>query len=374
MPPEKKKQRESELRASIDKLAEIVKSTNAGIVLIPGDLFDRESVDNDLVNHVAGVFAALPPVFITPGNHDYTSPGSPYSNEQRTRRGLVEWPENVYIFEDEDFATRYLPGRVDVAVTGHAFRANVPVTEHRLAKRIPRDPAEISILLLHGSRTQFAFEESQKLTLPFTAGELLAQGFSYAALGHYHTYSEIVDGPGSIRGLYGGRPFAAENGSDGLGCISGVISKAGATELERHSLDSRKTYEITVVCDNVATPEEMKKLAAKAYQESGAGAYDLARYNFCGTYLPGFSPKIDIDPEWHFASAVNFSHLRPGYDLQGLLEGADGRSASAESLFARELVGLIEQAEDEEREILEDALDYGLRALHGLDISPREVD
>lgn len=369
---EQEKQRAAELRASLGLLAKIAQEAEAEIVLLPGDIFDRESADNDLINHFAQVLEKLPPVFIAPGNHDYHSPGGAYSTRERKRRGLLDWPDNVVIFDREEFTTRYLPGRPGVAVTAQAFGSNTPVTERRLAARIPRDPAEISILLLHGSRTQFAFEEAQKLTLPFTAGELLAQGFSYTALGHYHNYSQITDSRGFVRAAYGGRPFGAEFNSGKPGVICGVITPEGAIETGRRSLDPRGLFDVPVFCNNVASPEEMQELARRAGEEAGVGGNDLVRYSFRGTYLPGTRLRDDLVPAEHFAVCCDLTGLRPGYDLEALLAAARSEAASAESLFAANLHERLTRCEDEaEREILQNALDYGMRALRGLPVEPR---
>lgn len=366
--------RAEELRQSLHRLLELAKQISAEIVLIPGDLFDRESAQNDLVNYVTDVFAALPPVFLAPGNHDYLSPGGPYSEQERSRRGLRPWPDNVCIFREESFVTRYHPQRPDVAVTAQAFRANEPVTEHRLASPLPRDPAEISLLLLHGSRTQFPHEESQKITLPFTAAELLRQKFSYAALGHYHTYSEIADAQGNLRAAYAGRPFHAEFTGDHFGVLSGVATAEGAREVQRHSLDARRLFDLRVLCNNVGSPEELAMLAEQAATDAGAGADDLVRYRFCGTCVPGLRARVSIPSDRHFASAVRVTDLRAGYDMKAMLEAAQGEAASAESLFARALQERLEAAtSDAEQDALRDALDYGLRALRGLPLQAPEA-
>lgn len=366
--------RNKELVDSLKKLPTLAKEVEAEIILIPGDLFDRESADANIINTACKEFADLPPVFITPGNHDYLSANSPYSHSERTRRGLEFWPENVYIFESFDFSTRYLPGRPEVAITGSAFRSNAQLSEHQLANKIPRDPAEISILLLHGSRTQFALEESQKITLPFTATELLKQNFSYTALGHYHTYSEINDGAGNLRAVYGGRPFGSEFLSGNAGCISGVITHQGASEIKVHSLDERKLLDITVYCQNVSSNKELTDLALNAFSDNGGSKNDLVRFNFTGTHSPEYRPRVEIDPNLCFASTASFAELRSGYDLKSLLQAAESSAPSAECLFAKKINDMIINTDSAtERRMLNDALDYGLKAINNLPIKAREI-
>lgn len=375
--------RKAELRQSVRRLLALVQETEPDLVLIPGDFFDRESVDAATVNLAVDTFAAMPrtPVFLAPGNHDYMSPTSPYAQEDRKRRGLAPWSENVHIFSGHDWSTLYLPDNPAVSVTGRAFRANVPVTDRPLAERVPRDPADLSILLLHGARTQFAFEEAQKITCPFTGPELLAQGFSYTALGHYHSWSEIRDGNGLLRAAYGGRPFAAEfprAGAVAGGCIVGTLTAEGAADCECHLLDDRRLLDLEVACVSAGSPEALRGEAERAVLAAGGTERDLVRFRFTGTHAPDWTPRVPSLSGIGFAACGSVAGLRPGHDLTTLLEGAEGVEEDVpgvESLFAREMVARIGAEPDPEgRAVLEDALDYGLRALRGLPLEVRDVD
>lgn len=372
--------RKAELRQSVRRLLELVRGTTPDLVLIPGDFFDRESVDAATVNLVVETFAAMgdTPVFLAPGNHDYMSPTSPYAQDERKRRGLTPWPPNVHLFSGHDWNTLYLPDNADVSITARAFRANVPVTERPLSGRIPRDPAALSILMLHGARTQFAFEESQKITCPFTSAELLAQGFTYTALGHYHTFSEIRDGNGNLRAVYGGRPFAAEftrSGAVAGGCVVGTLTAEGAVDCSCHPLDGRRLLDVEVPCEGVGTPEILAAMAREAFDAAGGTDQDLVRFRFVGTHVPDWTPRVPPLAGIGFAACGSVAGLRAGYDLAALVAEAEREAAGVESLFAREMTARLEaEGDPDARVILEDALDYGLRALRGLPLEVRDVD
>src|SRR5690606_24811815 len=90
-------------------------------------------------------------------------------------------------------------------------------------------------------------------TAPFNSAELLAAGFDYTALGHYHRYSDIRDDRGMIRAAYGGIPVA--RGLDETGdhfVLLGEIEKGGIRPdggLAKEYVDVRHVKKIAVEID-----------------------------------------------------------------------------------------------------------------------------
>ena len=369
-----RKEREQEIISGLEKLIDICKEDDIEVVLAAGDLFDRDTVDTDIVNVFFDILAEFPPVFILPGNHDYISGASPYSTLERAKRGLTEIPDNVQIFSGSEYSTLYLPQRADVSITGKPFRSNVIQSEHLLAEKIPRDPTPITILLHHGARTQFVFEEAVKITSPFTASELLAQGFSYTALGHYHSFSTIKNAEGMVKAAYSGRPFACEFSARNGSCLGGVISPEGVEELIHYDIDKRKIYDLTVYCDNVESNKQIQVLAQEELEKQEISTADLIRFIFRGTKINDFKPELLLPSDIFFALAADFTELAVGYDVQELLKESEGKAASAESLYARNIYDLLARSESEdEKRILFAALDYGMKALRGNKIIPNDV-
>ena len=113
------RRREEERRESFVRALALVAERNLDGVLIPGDLFDDESVTTDTLRFVLHQLEALAPkpVFIAPGNHDPFGGPSPYSTESRQAARGLDWPENVFIFAHEAFRTVVWPERPGVTVT-----------------------------------------------------------------------------------------------------------------------------------------------------------------------------------------------------------------------------------------------------------------
>ncbi len=365
--------REEEILQGLESLVDIFSEEGAEVLLVAGDLFDNDAVSPEVVNRVFAIFGDLPFTCILPGNHDYISASSPYSKYERASRGLSPLPENVHIFRGNSYSSVYLPGRGDVVITGCPFTGNTAVTEHLMAKLIPRDPAAISLLLHHGARTQFAFEERMKITAPFTASELLAQDFTYTALGHYHSYSTIDNAEGLIKAAYSGRPFACEFRAKN-GCILiGEVGEAGVSSLIQYDIDTRRIFDLEVSCENVGDNAELAELAHNECQRNNVLPDDILRLRFLGTKKIDFRPEIIFNTLEQYAFAADFSGLHLGYDVEELLTEAEGKGATAESMFVRGIYAKLSEVEEKnEKAVLLDALDYGMKALRGIRVVPKE--
>ncbi len=170
------------------KICSVVKSENADVLLIAGDLFDIPNPSNDAVKLVSDELSSVSiPVFIVPGNHDYYIPGGVYD----------EMPSNVFVFKDEKISTVYIDS-LSLAVSGYAFLSeshmNNPINEFKPAKE-----AETHILLAHT-----ALQASAEYA-PFDLQKLSGTDLKFAFLGHVHKDSETYSS-GSVKAAFSGIP------------------------------------------------------------------------------------------------------------------------------------------------------------------------
>ncbi len=167
------------------------------LLLLAGDLFDgpasRESID--------ALKAALAdvqiPVFISPGNHDFCSPDSPYLRDI--------WPENVHIFTKSDISSVAVPG-LDCRVYGAGFES---MDCRALLEHFRLEGSErYQIGLLHGDPVQ-----KNSPYCPISQEQVAASGLDYLALGHVHKGGSFTAG-GTLCG-WPGCPMG--RGNDELG-------------------------------------------------------------------------------------------------------------------------------------------------------------
>ena len=97
-----------------DQLSRLCRREGCDLVLLSGDLFDGPYSPESLQAVKTALKEANIPVFISPGNHDFVSLSSPWTQER--------WPENVHIFTSRTVESISLP-ELNCRVYGAAFTA-----------------------------------------------------------------------------------------------------------------------------------------------------------------------------------------------------------------------------------------------------------
>lgn len=153
-----------------EQIAGLCRKHSCDLLLLAGDLFDgpasRESIDT-LKSALAEVGI---PVFISPGNHDFCGPDSPYIREI--------WPKNVHIFTKSNITSVAVFG-LDCRIYGAGFEGmDCPA----LLENFRAEGSErYHIGLLHGDPVQ-----KSSPYCPITQEQVAASGLDYLALGHVH--------------------------------------------------------------------------------------------------------------------------------------------------------------------------------------------
>ncbi len=168
----------SQLRKIPDKLAKIAAAEKCDFVLLSGDLFDGQS-SQETVRIVQKALADMGvPVFISPGNHDFLSPDSPYQQDG--------WPENVYIFKQQKIEAVVL-SELSCKIYGAGYSAmDCPA----LLKDFQASGEETwHIGILHGEA-----DTSRGSYCPISKEQLRDSALSYLALGHIHKSGSVRAG------------------------------------------------------------------------------------------------------------------------------------------------------------------------------------
>lgn len=158
------------LAAVPGQIFELVRQEKCDLVLLAGDLFDGAYTPHTYQNLFDVLKAMAVPVFITPGNHDFSGLDSPWLREL--------WPENVHIFKSSQIESVALP-ELDCCVYGAGFESMDcrPLLEGFQASC----PEKYAIGIFHGDTTQVNSPYN-----PITKAQVQNSNLDYLALGHIH--------------------------------------------------------------------------------------------------------------------------------------------------------------------------------------------
>lgn len=153
-----------------ERVVALCKQEKCDLLLLSGDLFDS-TYHADALRAVRSALEKLEiPVFISPGNHDFVAPGSPWLADI--------WPENVHIFTHPAMESVDVKA-LDCCVYGAGYISMdcAPL----LADFTPTHTEKYAVGVLHGDPTQI-----NSPYCPITAEQVSQSGLNYLALGHIH--------------------------------------------------------------------------------------------------------------------------------------------------------------------------------------------
>ncbi len=177
---EKGGERRRELRNSFMRLMQYVRDRGINVVLISGDLFDREYATNTTAELLIREFRNCPDTqfVISPGASDY------YDNNPIYTSGRL--PSNCYVFSESEL-TRHDINEYNLTVYGWAFRSQ-KMAASPLYERRADDISRINIVC--GSADLGA--EIGSTACPISEADMKKFGADYYALGSRHAATEFV--------------------------------------------------------------------------------------------------------------------------------------------------------------------------------------
>lgn len=261
--PEQAVARRAEQRQILERLGDLARSSQADLILLPGDLLDSDHVYQETVEALSRTLGQLGvPVFIAPGNHDYYTNRSPYA--------INQWPDNVHIFRSGEIEAVELP-ELNTVVYGAAFTSDGRGDSLLSGFSVPQDD-RIHLMVLHAD----VDARQGSRYCPVSTDDIATSGLDYLALGHIHSCSG-VQMAGSVPWAYSGCPEG--RGFDELG-VKGVL----CGEVEHGKADLRfiplcqRQYQIVEL--SVTAEDDVSSIANKAMFH--AAPNDLVRFILTG--------------------------------------------------------------------------------------------
>jgi len=341
-------ERRKDLKKTFEFITELVMDKNADFLIIAGDLYEHGYVSRNTIGWINGQFKKLgqKPVIIVPGNHD------PYVKNSWYRS--YNWNDNVHILTTEN--PEYYDENLNVYFYGIGFDSfhqdNLPV------QKAPQVlPGRFNICLFHGTLDmQFA----QSPYNPVTSGYLTGLGFDYYALGHFHSRNEALSDIGIINP---GSPEPLgfdEEGEHGVYLVELTREESLKREYTFVKTQQRAYFDMDINIEDVKSHagllEKIEDILCMYDSQK-----NIFRINLTGRrYLDS---HIDVNTLRHQLENACFSiqfydNTRPMYDLDEL-----AKEKNLTGIFVRKMKERMDNADGEEKQLLERALYLGLEAL-----------
>lgn len=175
----KRSERKAELILSAERLFECCKNSGVELILLAGDIFENNAVDESIVsafynciNKAEGI-----PVVLAAGNHDPLTCDSPFLK--------YPMPKNLFVLGTGDECI-YLES-INARVYGRSFKS-VYMQGQESFGILPEDDGTINIMVLHGELGTDISGNYNTVTKEFIRNSRM----DYIALGHIHTFSGIL--------------------------------------------------------------------------------------------------------------------------------------------------------------------------------------
>jgi len=357
----KASEQRAQLRLTLGTVVDLARDHGAALLLVAGDLFDSGTPPASEVRFAAGEFGRLTStsdasVVILPGSHDHLAAGSVYE----THREVFEGLDRVTVLGARG-ETSVGFARAGIAVHGAAPRANRS-TVRQLASLEPDGSFTFNVAMAHGSADVAPAAADDH---PIGTAELAAPGWSYFALGHWHSWRRID--AGAAPAVYPGAPEVIAVDQTGAGHVAKVDLDPGGVRVERlrigartiahaaidvsEAVDARSAEEL-VAARVPPDPSVVLRLTLRGLVEIGATFDEEALVASLG------------ERYFHVAVGERNVHVRLGRE-----ELARIPSQFVVGRFVRLMAARMDAADDEaDRAEIEDAVQLGVALLQGKDV------
>lgn len=324
--------RNQENLSLLQRIIDTANGEGCKAILIGGDLLDSpfpdEQTERALLSMLKG--AGLP-ILMVAGNHDPLDLTDCYR----------KLPENVKIFQ-ETLSSLSLGEGVEV----YGFSDTRGGKGRHFSKAVATEGSGVKILMAHGQP-----DGADGSYFPISTAAVAESGFSLALLGHVHKWEQRT--VGGCRILLPGIPEGRGWDEQGERFIWIAAVRDGAIELSPKKIAGKTYMEYEVDLTDCDEEEALSRMEAQEIPASTEGRLILV-----GAPAADPAPAIRLYTEKYGRAVKDCTEQASSMALlmkQNTLQGAYVRRAMAE----------IEQAEGEERALLEEALHLGLRALRG---------
>ena len=340
--------RRAETLLTFERIVDTAKENAVQLILIAGDLLNSNKIEYSFIERIYEKInqASNIKIVFAAGNHDPLNSDSPLLKHSV--------PENLYILAAKDDCIQF--DDLSVRVYGRSF-AEVYEKGTSQFSILPKEDNTINIMCIHadlgsGSASQYN---------PITNDFILSSKMDYIALGHVHKRSNI-EKIGNTYYAYCGCPEGQGfDETQQKGVYMGYLSKEECN-LDFIPVCKRmhlvENFDISSLC----TPAEISQKILCLLKEKYGQDYteNLYKITLSGEVDESADMNLNeilsrIKEEVYFAKLKDNTSFKT--DLYELM-----KENSLKGAFVRNMMLRIDNAHDEEKELLKSALKLGLKA------------
>jgi exonuclease SbcD len=342
-----------QLRVTFKNVIATAINERVNIVLIAGDLFDANQQPQTNIDLVIEQFNLLGsnniPVCLVPGTHDSLDSSSIYRKVDFEGKC-----SNLKIFADENMSYKEYP-ELNLTVYGKPNLSNRSFVSPLKGLK-PSTSSKFHIAMAHGSF--YIPEKIAEDDHVFRLEEVKASGMDYLALGHWHrVYNCSKEPPAWYPGPPEWIPDQRERGA----VLLVSLSDAGEVQVEPKMLGLRDYDEVGI---DVSEIQDLAKLKARISEGTNQNLVREAIIKGLRDAQLIINPEeleTELGEEFFHLSIVDKSHPKSG-------EVSEDEERLIRSRFIKLMKVQIESSEGEERNIAENALQYGIALLDGKEV------
>jgi len=338
-----------QLRTTLKNVIATAIDERVNIVLIAGDLFDANQQPQKNIDLVIEQFNLLEsnniPVCLIPGTHDSLDSSSIYKKEDFEGKC-----PNLKIFTDENISCKEYPS-LDLTIYGKPNLSNRSYTSPLEGLRRSTS-SKFHIAMAHGAL--YIPGKAEDDDHVFKLEEVKASGMDYLALGHWHEVYQCSEKPPA---WYSGPPEWIPGQKEKGAVLLVNFLDTGEVKVEPKMLGLRDYDEVEIDMSGIQDLAKLKvRISEGAHQ-------DLVRKATLKGLREG---ELIIDPEELARLGEKFFHLSvmdKSHPKSG--EVVEDKERLIRNKFIELMKRQVEGLEGEERDIAENALQYGIALLDG---------
>jgi len=342
-----------QLRATFKSVIATAIDEKVNIVLIAGDLFGANQQPQRNIDLVIEQFNLLNqnniPVCLIPGTHDSFDSSSIYRKVDFEGKC-----PNLKIFADENISYKEYPG-LDLTVYGKPNLSNKSyVSPLKGLKR--STSSKFHIAMAHGSL--YIPEKIAEDDHVFRLEEVKASGMDYLALGHWHRVYSCSEKPSA---WYSGPPEWIPDQKEKGGVLLVSISDSGEVKVDPKMLGLRDYDEVEIDVSGVQDLAKLKARVSEGANQNSVRKATLKGLRDAELIINPEELETELGEKFFHLSVMDKSHPKSG-------EVTEDEERLIRNRFIKLMKGQIEGLEGEEKDIAENALQYGIALLDGKEV------